>query len=392
MEGQHLRAKRRRTGTGMAGSSGDGAHGGYSSCDTEWTDTEPSICSEEENNYLADVGEPHQHLLALGSWRPRNRLCALADSADAASTPACRLRRCRWCAVIAAGLMVTAVVIAAAVTPPVLAADGSVHRLVRPSGYDEIARQALRFRTSPGPASTATLLDGHVPAAAWGKIRQPKGDAFPLPSFAQRRSMFPEPNFGRCAPFTIANGRVYGALVPSKSDHVGQVVPGRVFVRCNAHFELRRHFNPERRCVRLADERHVWDPDDTWFFDSTLWSDICKRAEPAALTATATFEDNAHLRCFETLVRSHPEAGKPPTTANDNTMDVSTSSPDESSSPATVLPDLRSQALRCLGCSSGSLDARQYDCHSDERLFELEDVHCSRQEQLGSLHPSIYCM
>ena len=52
MEGQHLRAKRRRTGTGMAGSSGDGAHGGYSSCDTEWTDTEPSICSEEENNYL----------------------------------------------------------------------------------------------------------------------------------------------------------------------------------------------------------------------------------------------------------------------------------------------------------------------------------------------------
>ena len=377
----------------MVGSSSDGAHGGDSS-GTDWTDTEPSTCSEEENNdLLADVVGEVQHLVALRRWRARNLRCVLAESV-APSKPASKLLRCR-CAAIAAGLMVMIVVVfGVTVTPPVRGADGSVHRLVWPASYDEIAWRALRFKARPGSASIATFLDGHVPAAEWGPIRQLNGDAIPLPSFAQRRSMFPEPNFGRCAPFSVANGRVYGALVPSKSDHVGQVAPGRVFVRCNPHFELRRHFNSERRCVRLVDDRYVWDPDDTWFFDSTLLGDICKRAEPAALTATATFEDNEHLRCFETLVRSHSEAGTPPTTAIDNTMDVSASNPDKSSSPEAVLPDLRSLALRCLGCTPDPFDARHYlyDCHSDERVFELEDVHCSRQEQLGTLHPSIYCM
>ena len=146
-------------------------------------------------------------------------------------------------------------------------------------------------------------------------------------------------------------------------------------MRCNPHWELRRHFNPERHCVRRMGGQYVWEPDDSSFFKSILSEEICARSTPAVLTQTATFEANDHLRCFEQLVRDHPEPGMAPLEgSNEN-------------------PDFRNEALQCLGCAPPSLgNSGVYDCNSDGRLFEIADVHCSRQEQLGEVSPSTYCM
>ena len=234
-----------------------------------------------------------------------------------------------------------------------------------------------------GHVPSTSLFDGHVPSSQWGA--DPDNVA-PLPSFSERRPRFPEPDFGNCEQFGVPNGRVYGVLVPSKDDHVGQAAPGRVFVRCNPHWELRRHFNPERRCILRSGlntpQQYVWEPDDSTFFISISSEEICKRSTPAVLTQTATFEVNEHLRCFEQLVQKHPEPGKAPP--------VSTAGTNENLGNSL---DFRSEALQCLGCAPPSLeDSRLYDCHSERRLFEIADIHCSRQEQLGALSPNTYCM
>ena len=127
-------------------------------------------------------------------------------------------------------------------------AGGPGHRLHMHLGYDTAADSRTGFvadsvapplpRFAPDPAG-----EGHVPAAAWPQHGDVSHQAYevPLATLKERRD-FPRPVFGLCEPFTVPNGAVYGMVKPSSVDHVGAVIPGQVFTRCQPGWELRREF------------------------------------------------------------------------------------------------------------------------------------------------------
>ena len=85
----------------------------------------------------------------------------------------------------------------------------------------------------------------HVPAPPWRGW--PERDPRPLPTIQRQRAanaLRPTPaDFGACAPFTVANGRVWRGLFGA----------GAVYVRCERGYELRRGVNPERVCILPAE-------------------------------------------------------------------------------------------------------------------------------------------
>ena len=199
------------------------------------------------------------------------------------------------------------------------------------------------------------------PITSWWETDGAAAVTVPLPSLKDRVP-FADPDFGDCEPFTVPNGRVYGKLNPSPANHVGTVVPGRVYVRCNRGFELKLETSPERRCNSRQTGAPSWLPSDSDWTDS-----ICVAAAPAMLARTATFDQHQHLQCFERLVKSSPRPGSP---QNDH----------------------RAAALECLGCRRvpGSVDN---DCSESGRLFELADVDCTRPATLGGgLGGGTYCV
>ena len=256
--------------------------------------------------------------------------------------------------------------------------------------------QPTAFKTLQPAATKLPVLNGHVPVAEWTVHRgsRPAPDAVPLPTLKDRVP-FADPDFGGCEPFTVANGRVHGKLDPSPADHVGTVLSGQVYVRCNRGFEVKLGVSPERVCVRQvapldpatlssweaagtaldiggnvvgrATRAEAAAPAPAWVPSGSAWEDtICVASAPAMLTSTATYDQHQHLKCFERLVQTHPAPGSPKS-------------------------DHRVAALECLGCrrKAGSVDN---DCSASGRLFELADVDCTRAETLGSAGGGTYCI
>ena len=251
-------------------------------------------------------------------------------------------------------------------------------------------------------ATKLPVLNGHVPVAEWTVHRgsRPTPDAVPLPTLKDRVP-FADPDFGGCEPFTVANGHVHGKLDPSPADHVGTVLSGQVYVRCNRGFEVKLGVSPERVCVRrvapldpatlsswvaagtaldiggnvvsrATRAEAAAQPAPAWVPSGSAWEDtICVASAPAMLTTTATYDQNQHLRCFERLVQTHPASGSP-------------------------RRDHRVDALECLGCRRGSFNTlfggSIHNCSASGRLFELADVDCTRAETLGSWGGGTYCI
>jgi hypothetical protein len=114
------------------------------------------------------------------------------------------------------------------------------------------------------------------------------------------------------------------------------------------------------------------------------------RSIAARLTRTANFESYRHLHCLEKLVKAHPEPG-----GKDPRVIVRSAK----------RRDFRAEALACLGCRppdpTNEIEGRpwlngKFDCtrpaagsHNQGRVFQLADVDCSRQENLGSFDSSV---
>jgi hypothetical protein len=435
----------------------DGSQSGGGSTETEWTDTDPDdggTAGEELTGVLdtAAAGSATAEWWARAQGGDDDTGGALESIAAAPLRRRQRRKRralpsqkCRWRCTRARWVVSTSAALAVATLLHMRGPlrddvagrdqqqqhsvsqglDSSMAQFLRqPSDYDHRARQSIGFAAEFEPSNNRySPLDGHVPAAAWHSAAG--GSEVPLPSFAEQRPL-PAADFGRCDSFSVPNGRVYGTLVPSQSDRLGRALAGHVFVRCNAGWELRRGFSPDRRCARATDGRHAWEPGDSaWIADS-----VCGRSFPATLTRTLTFEQHRHLQCLEQLVRRHPDAGAPPNekrvfeTSNGVAQEGygvgPGAMPGQSNRPgvlmklfAAVAPqtaaalfhrwhnnsqqqqqdsagssdgtDFRDHALRCLGCAPpvpGSVGV--YECNDPQRRrFELADVQCSRPEQLG---------